>query len=321
MSKHTLRIYAAGGCAVNLATPFVGLESSDIYADIQTAFVDTSLSNIEDPITEDMCYILPDVDGSGKVRRENHQRISDSIKDIVSLHPPGDFNIVMFSGAGGSGSVAGPLIARHLLNSEESFICIVVGSTDSAITCTNTLNTLKSLDSISQSAELPITLYYEENSSNVKRSEIDKRIRGAIGAISALVSGNNKELDTKDVSTWLYYNRASQVEPQLSQLSILRDNTSVEGINEPISIASLLADPDTPMPEAAPDYQCIGYHRDETGEIPDMHLVISTTGVERIYEGIAKAHGTYEKSTSKRSLDRKTYIGSGDNTTKDGMVL
>lgn len=321
MSKHTLRIYAAGGCAANLATPFVGLESSDIYADIQPVFVDTSTSNIEEPITEDMCYILPDVDGSGKVRRENHQRISDSIKDIVSLHPPGDFNIVMFSTAGGSGSVAGPLIARHLLDTEEAFICIVVGSTDSAITCTNTLNTLKSLDNISQSAELPITLFYEENSSTVKRSEIDKRVHAAIGAISALVSGNNKELDTKDVSTWIYYNRASQVEPQLSQLSILRDNTTVEGVNEPISIASLLADPDTPMPEAAPDYQCIGYHRDESGEIPDMHLVISTTGVERIYEGIAKAHSTYEKSTSKRSLDRRNYASTTDNKTKDGMIL
>lgn len=321
MSKHTLRIYAAGGCAVNLATPFVGLESSDIYADINPVFVDTSMSNIEDPIIEDMCYILPDVDGSGKVRRENHQRIADSIKDIISIHPPGDFNIVMFSAAGGSGSVAGPLIARQLLNSEVPFICIVVGSTDSAITCTNTLNTLKSLDNISKTADLPITLFYEENSGNVKRSEIDKRVRAAIGAISALVSGNNKELDTKDVSTWIYYNRASKVAPQLSQLAIMHDNTTVEGVNEPISIASLLADPDTAMPEAAPDYQCIGYHRDESGEIPDMHLVISTTGVSRIYEGISKAFGTYEKATSKRSLDRKTFIGDNDETTNDDMVL
>ncbi|MBH14126.1 MAG: hypothetical protein CMF37_15520 [Leeuwenhoekiella sp.] len=321
MSKHTLRIYAAGGCATNLAKPFVGLESSDIYADIDPVFVDTSMSNIEGPITEEMCYILPDVDGSGKVRRENHQRISDSIKDIVSIHPPGDFNIVMFSAAGGSGSVAGPLIARHLLEIEAPLICIVVGSTDSAITCTNTLNTLKSLDSISQAAELPITLFYEENGAGVKRSEIDKRVKGAIGSISALVSGNNRELDTKDISTWVYYNRASKVEPQLSQLSILRDNTAVEGLNEPISIASLLADPDTEMPEAAPDYQCIGYHRDQSGEVPDMHLVISVNGIERIYEGIAKAHGTYEKSTSKRSLDRKTFVGGGDQVTKDGMVL
>ncbi len=83
----------------------------------------------------------------------------------------------------------------------------------------------------------------------------------------------------------------------------------------------MLADPDTAMPEAAPDYQCIGYHRDESGEIPDMHLVISTTGVSRIYEGISKAFGTYEKATSKRSLDRKTFIGDNDETTNDDMVL
>jgi len=323
MGQKNLRIYGCGGAGINLTTTFA-LETSEspVYAVVNPVFVDTSLSNLDSNISKDQCFILPDVDGSGKVRRENHRAISESVKGLLSTHEPLDFNIVVFSGSGGSGSVIGPLIARELLDKEVPFICIVVGSTESVITCENTLNTLKSLDAISKRAELPITIFYRGNDGDTKRSTVDKSIKDTIVRLMALTSGNNAELDSRDISTWLYYNRHSDVSPQISELSIIDNSTIVEGVNDPISIASLLNDPDTPLPQAGADYHCTGYIKGGKKEtLPDMHFIISTSGIKHAYESLTETRERYLKAAKKRNTGRNDLVSADDEVGDDDLVL
>lgn len=324
MGQKSLRIYGCGGAGINLTTTFALDESdSSQYAVVKPVFVDTSLSNLDSNISKDQCFILPDVDGSGKVRRENHRQISESVKGLLSQFEPLDFNIIVFSGSGGSGSVIGPLIARELLDQEASFLCIVVGSTESVITCENTLNTLKSLDAISKRAELPITIFYRGNNPETKRSIIDNVLKQTIARLMALNSGNNSELDTRDISTWLYYNRHSNVPAQISELTILEDSVGVEGVNEPISIASLMNNPDTPIPQAGADYHCTGYIKGNGKKetLPDMHFIISTGGIKRIYESLSETRERYLKASKKRNMSRNDMVADGDNLSEDDLVL
>lgn len=104
-----------GVSAVTFKVNYLKSQGGDGFAAIDPAFIDTSRSNLTPEIPEEKIYILDNTDGSGKVRRENHAQISSSIKHILQSQQPGEFNIVVFSASGGSGSVLGPLIVSELL--------------------------------------------------------------------------------------------------------------------------------------------------------------------------------------------------------------
>jgi hypothetical protein len=101
MKNGTIRIYGCGGAGTNIAQQFFGLEEDPNFAEIKTTIIDTSRSNLHGGIPDEACFILPDVDGSGKVRKENHEEIAKSIKPILVKHQPESLNIVVFSTAGG----------------------------------------------------------------------------------------------------------------------------------------------------------------------------------------------------------------------------
>ena len=99
--KGTLRLYGAGGAGINCISIFNDVKPDLGAASILTTYIDTSRSNLKPEFKEDDCFLLKGVDGSGKIRRENHKEISESIKKILLDHKPGDFNIVVSSASGG----------------------------------------------------------------------------------------------------------------------------------------------------------------------------------------------------------------------------
>lgn len=98
-----LRVYGAGGAGLNLACRYNDLPDNPTpgYAEVRPVYIDTSRSNLTADHNPDYFYCLEDVDGSGKVRRENHQAISKSIRQILQEFKPLDFNVVIFSASGG----------------------------------------------------------------------------------------------------------------------------------------------------------------------------------------------------------------------------
>lgn len=100
---HRMRIYGAGGCGCNRVNAIMerGLPTSN-RAEVLPAVLDTSRSNLQKSnLGEDSVYLVPDLDGSGKLRHENHREISKSIKNMLNQIPPDDFNVVIFSASGG----------------------------------------------------------------------------------------------------------------------------------------------------------------------------------------------------------------------------
>lgn len=321
-----VRIYGAGGCGINLASK-IGTRQAEVgLAGTDVVYVDTSLSNLRKQSEADKVYVLEGVDGSGKIRRENSGAIADAIGDLLLAHRPHDLNIVMFSASGGSGSVFGPLIVKALLERDEPVVAFVVGSTESAITATNTLNTLKSLDVISERAEAPLVMYYAQNPEDVPRSQIDESILVAIHALLVLGSKQNEGLDTRDLKNFFRYDRACRTQPQLSLLEIVTTNDPAAirecGVSHVISLASIYRSTDSLLLNVPNEYQCTGYLPEECAEWKhdEIHFIVHTDEVKAIVDNVTAKVTAYDEFSASRSKPVKV-SSSKDTVDESGLVL
>ena len=97
-----VRIYGCGGMGTNIVSIYRNATQEPNMPELEVSFVDTSFSNLKKHgIGEEEACVLEGLDGSGKLRKENANVISDNIKQILLNHKPGDFNIVVFSASGG----------------------------------------------------------------------------------------------------------------------------------------------------------------------------------------------------------------------------
>lgn len=323
MSEQTtdkMRVYGAGGCGTNIVSGYVNAAKEKNAAQILPVIIDTSRSNIESHIPSDICFLLEGVDGSGKLRAENYAKISDSIKQLLLKFKPTEFNVVLFSGSGGSGSVYGPLIASELIARGETVVCIVVGSDESYITANNTMNTLKSLEGISRKTGKPVVMHYRHNPRGKPRTEVDHEIRFAISALAIMASRQNKALDTMDIHNWINFDKVTSVKPRLACLEIFVGNETPWDKYSPISVASIYKNPDEPSIPVVPEYVCNGYVDLGIEGMENIHYVIDVDVVPKIAESIQRVIAGLEEVRSSRPK-LSNLIGEGDQTKDDGMVI
>lgn len=314
-----VRLYSAGGAGVNIGAQFVNRPEQDGYATIHPAFIDTSRSNLKDNISDKDVYILENVDGAGKIRKEHAGEIQNVIKNVLLKFKPMDFNIVVFSASGGSGSVFGPLLIGELIERGLPAIAVVVGSDESALTCLNTMNTLKSLEGVSRSKGKPVVMYYDHNKRGVRRSEIDESLCSAISALSALASRQNDEMDSQDITNWLEYHKSSSVRPQLSLLSIYQSHEKVESVQNPISIASLYRSADDDTISVVPDYNTHGFTGPNV-DLGPLHFIISVDGVPAIGQRIQKTLNELQEIRDSR-VESGSLLSEDDTVSDGGLVL
>lgn len=322
LEETRLKVYGCGGCGINLAKTFANTPIQAGYAASATAYIDTSHSNLVGVDSSQFHLITDEADGSGKVRRDNAAVISENIRIALQEHTPATFNIVVFSASGGSGSVIGPLLLKELLERGVPAMAVVVGSSESSITATNTQNTIKSLAAIGQSLDKPMVMSYQHNSRENIRSEVDGVCLATINTIAALCSEQNDELDTSDVRNWLFYNHSTTVEAQLSLLEVTDDISVAKAIEAPISVASLLIDKDTPAPELYPEYSCIGYRAEGfQGGVKEVHYVISVAGIAEIMRLRTEEVHQYEQQTASRVSTTKKVLDDKDVAGVGGLIL
>lgn len=323
--KGKLRIYCTGGAGINIGSIYADVVDELGVALTHAVYVDTSRSNLTRAgiDKDELTFLLKDVDGSGKVRRDNHEAIAKNIKQLVQQHPPMDFNVVVFSASGGSGSVFGPLILQELLNRKLPAIAVVIGSNESAITAQNTVNTLKSLESVAKRAEVPVVMHYSENTSDIKRSDVDHRARVMIGAIAYLTSGENSEMDTRDVLNWVQFHHTTKVGPCLATVEFYSHAEDANKTVNPISIASLYASPDNQDLTAVPEYHTTGYPLNDIEILhstPGIHYVISNEEVPDIYKHAQAVLNEIDERRNAR-VKQESLIDASDDVSDTGLVL
>lgn len=322
-----VKLFAAGGAASNICKHFEAFKDSagEGFANIEVCYIDTSRSNITAAMTPDNVYILTGLDGSGKVRAENHVQISECVKDILQTHKPADINIVISSAGGGSGSVLAPSITSELLARGIPTIVIMIGSTDSRIELSNTIKTIKSYEAISKMREIPVNaFYFENNSTATPRGEVDRGVQESITLLAAFFSKQNTELDSSDLQNWLNYTKVTTYEPHLSYIDFFSKTVKVPKGGLVISVATLV----TPGAESSSggtvDYQCVGYttkelmnkiHSDDC-----MHAAIIDGVFVNTINGLQGKLNELDAQRDARIV-KNNILTSKDSATNNGLVL
>lgn len=277
MAKGQMRIYACGGCGINLISQYVGCDTEAHAAQILPVFLDTSRSNITKSIPDNMHYIIDGTDGSGSVRKRNVDIIKDNVKKVLLEHKPTNFNVVVFSASGGSGSVFGPLIISELLTRGETVLAIVVGSEESDKTINNTLDTLKSLEGITERTGRPANMIYRHNGPAKSRRDVDADIHVAIAALAILASREIRYIDTEDVKNWLNFQIVTDIAPRVGSVEIFDDTHKNWSEYNPVTMISMYqSDADSAVP-VVPQYLRAGYIDGKFTAPRNLHFVVDVS--------------------------------------------
>jgi hypothetical protein len=263
MNAPTLKVYAAGGAAINIIREVYrpeGQGKEPGFANMEITFLDTSRSNMPKGSDKDFYLVqgIGDVkvDGSGKVRGTNYDAAHMAIPEILHRHPAGDLNVIVHSASGGSGSILGPLLAQELLGQNKSVVVIMVGSTACIQEIKNTISTILSYQGISVVKNRPVVAHYLENGRR-PMAENDNSVRMALLLLAAVWSGENHGLDSRDLHHFLDYQYVSQHSVALAGLKIKADGK----LDEPekgqaiSSVVSIIRDGEDPDPGLV-----VGYH-------------------------------------------------------------
>lgn len=324
---NTLNIYACGGAGVNIGSIFSSFQhrevKSEMFANINVYFIDTSKSNLNRNINKDNVYLVEGLDGSGKKRDSNYHVLSECSKEIIHQFKPGDFNIVLHSASGGSGSVIGPILASELMNREAIVVTMLIGSTSSRIEAENTLKTMKSYEMISKKQNSPIACYYRENSATNQRSKIDKEIENGINILAMMFSGNNKELDTADLRNFLNFQRVTSYKPRLTFLDFFSGEVVIPRGQSLVSLVTLVDDKTSSEVALPVEYQTVGFVSEESKSNISIDLPIHACMIAGYFnqavETLESKLKTYEEARS--VVVEKLIVKDGTDSTDEGLVF
>lgn len=333
VSDRSVTVYSCAGTGINIVSELESArkEPTPGFANLNACYIDTSKSNLMNKnLPEEAIYLFDGIDGSGKVRSTNYEEIAKNVKSILLKFKPSDFNVVVHSGSGGSGSVIGPVIASELKARGHQVVVIMVGSTDTRIEIENTIKTLKSYESISIKRDLPIVMHYIENSRKLARNEVNKHAKRAISLLMGIFSGQNAELDTSDLKNWLEYTNISGTEPRLASLTFACDTSELDNAGTVISVATLAStDMDTRL-DQTPAYQCVGYApecwktgaKDSLQLIGDypIHYCISDDFIVTSVNALTKALKDVDDVFNSRNA-RNSIVDRNDNATDSGVII
>ena len=297
-------IYSVGGAASKIVSKFEIHANNDELSHLTFNYIDTSASDITEKFDASKLFLIRNMDGGGKDRRVTYEQITPHLPEIFQKFTPKDFNIVVFSASGGSGSSIG-----------------------SKKEVENTIGTIKSAANFANRHQRPLVMYYRENNTATPRSKVDTDVQSALFLFSLLFSSENKGLDTADLRNLIDYHKVTSFKPELSSFDFHCGKISLPDGLVAQSAAVLFSgvEGSADEEEATPilEYRAEGFLNDKrTKQIGDKTPLycVSYTGdfVERV-----KYLETLKARFEAAELSRKNEVKSVNVTesTDDGMVF
>ncbi|MGG4591735.1 hypothetical protein ACLPJK_26110 [Pseudomonas aeruginosa] len=327
-TKATISTYACGGGGINIVSAMLK-DLGDVpgHAILRPVYVDTSYSNMDLVTDENQIFFIKPAEegnnlteGSGQIRATNDQRIREELPRLFKQHPPEQLSIIVTTLGGGTGSTAAPHIAREILSRGLDVIVIGIGIETSGRTADNTYKTVKGFDRFSKLTKRTIPFCYSYVNSETSRSVADKNCQFLISAIAVLASRQHKELDIRDVSNFLNFERPTGFEPQLALLKIFTDASEVPRLApEAISQAAVLRDVDQPTPELFTNYHPIGYHRPGV-DIHNLYYTIETEDLRPLQQRL-KAMVSHADEVKASHRDGPSFADDDDIVSETGLIL
>lgn len=315
----SIRFYACGGTGINLLRSYresLTLTQDPSAAEEFFSYIDTSIANLVGVALNDT-FTLKGVDGSGSDRPKNAAKIMEALPDILVKHPSKDMNIVLFSSAGGTGSVAGPLMVEELLRQGKMVIAIIVGSHETTKRTTNTIGTLQGLELAVERVGRPIVMYYHENDLGKSIADNNLKPKFVMTALTLLGSGRNTALDSSDIQNMFDYHTVTQHTPGLAMLDVLTKVEEVTG--KPISYNALLRDETQLPPAIKADYDKTGYLPADSQSKNNFYFTVGVDHLSSVFDNLNKVKD--DVGMQKKVIQTTTKLASGVQASATGLVF
>ena len=203
VKQPSVQIIAAGGCGTNLLKDFLALNTK-FDQNIRYSIIDTSQSNMAGVPKHVVVNAVGDL-GSGRDRAANASIISrylDINKKLVE--DATDITIILFSMAGGSGSVIAPLLTHRLMrHSNRAVILVGVADLSSMRDCTNTIRTLESISLMCSENKYYVPLMLFSNDGVGRRKVNPTVVSRLVSLVDMLTSKAITEIDYTDKMNYL----------------------------------------------------------------------------------------------------------------------
>ena len=204
----SINVYGLGGCGINVINQLINaddqpVDNKDIGAGTiaHTYVLDTSMSNLQKyELPKEVIQHLISEEGAGKnravLKKDIIKYIERNKSDLVD--DAADINILVFSLAGGSGSVIGPILAKEFVKHNHAVIIMGVVDTTSKMDTENSIATMKELDADSNELHqvYPVVLF---DNTAVGRRKVNTSVVNRIEQCIMLFSSPDiEELDYND---------------------------------------------------------------------------------------------------------------------------
>ena len=249
--KGKLIIHGVGGAGINISADILdALYDSNDIAELEYYTMDSTDKTIQrhEELMDNFYRITLEkrrnqgLDGSGGERKnkelvKHYQTAVKGYMDEFGFANPkvNEFHLVIFSGSGGTGSVAGVLLYQELLQTGNVVIPVVVGDASNMLFITNTINTLNSLENITRKnkSASPVVFYSNtENGITNRETEekVNKKVINVTYILASMLGGEIQNIDLQDMRNFLRPSnyKTINVQPGIYELAIKRKILDVE---------------------------------------------------------------------------------------------
>lgn len=298
-----LRAYCVGGCAINVGS--LWHQSLQTLPVAKVNFVGVDTSNNNRPDNDAFPVERPaNTRGGGKLRGLNRDVIPELVEQVVMKHKPGDFNIVIFSGGGATGSSAGPYLVRRLMELGIPVVSLIVLDRSSDTEFENTVNCMRSMDGQRKYFQMPVVMDLIENDESLTRGEVNKQIVDRLNLLSIFLTDEHEESDFEDVSNLLNYSKVIEIPPALTRIDFYDAETIDRRIGQAVASFSLYENRDDVRSiKIGKAYRVTGVMKPNT-KVPnrsgELHMVLE---YDTISEQIMKDMEAVEEAQVVRRAD------------------
>lgn len=283
-----LRAYCVGGAGINVGSAWYQSLKINPVSPVDFIGLDTSMNNVPD----DNAFAVErpgETRGGGKLRTLNRDIIPGFVEEMLIRHKPGDFNIVIFSGGGATGSSMGPYIVRELMSRGIPVVSFVILDRSSDVEFKNTNDCMRSLDGQRKYFQMPVVMDVLENTENMTRGQSNTIAVERLNLLSIFMTDAHEEADFEDVQHLLNYSKVVDIPPAMTRLEFYDAETISQRIGKAVASFSLYQSRDevksTPIGKA---YRVTGVMHPET-RVPnhtgELHMVLEYDTIsERILE-------------------------------------
>lgn len=233
----SVTLVGTGGCGINIVRPIKVLDLP-----ITTLYFDTSMANTR---SGESANIIGG-GGSGSLRSENARDIEREIPGITDEELAlGDVAILVFSSAGGSGSVISPLLAREYKRRGTLVIGLCVIDTSSTAEAKNALGTLKTLNALTTKNDICMPTIFLSNDKTSSRKAVDDAAHSLLLDLIDILTKPVYEIDKQDRLRWIDPTKVASTSPGVKILSFVSARSPAPatvqvGVNSKEMVDSLL---------------------------------------------------------------------------------